>query len=275
MFKGEFKFDLNDALVDGYRARPQYGDAYHVTNEESERWSPSIDIPNPRILTVAASGDQPVMYAANGASTIDTFDLTINACLVMDFKTSALQLDLDQDTYRRQVDYLALLCETQMRPKDKKTFDKIIDMMPDRTRELMRLMILKRPFVFTRTQNIQQQPVPDNVYQKMKQSVQRPFNFIWTDLGNLHKYIDGTYDLIYISNIFDHYLMYGDRGPHDMAQTIQNLWPHLNDGGQIIASTCRTDVFKIFHRNNKTLAQLPTNAFVLPVASPRTFNGFI
>lgn len=139
MFNGEFKFDLQDALM----ARgAQYCRAYHTTNEPITDWLSLAPVKNPRVLTVAASGDQPLLYAASGASHVDTFDITVNACAVMDFKTSALDTVANFTEYQDNVQNLIHLDELdKIGTRQHNTFMRIVENMPMRTRSLMQKII--------------------------------------------------------------------------------------------------------------------------------------
>lgn len=237
MFKGEFNFDLHDALM----ARgAQYCRAYHTTNEPISEWLSLAPIQNPRVLTVAASGDQPLMYAAAGASHVDTFDITVNACAVMDFKTSALQVGANLDEYTDAVQNLIHLDELDtIGTRQHAKFMRIVENMPMRTRSLMQNIIRQN---FNQTAFSQHSarklrfPTDDKQFAKMQACVSVPFDFIWADLTNVHHYISGQYDIINVSNIFDHYLWYMD-SPKSVFDAIKSLTPYLRSGGYMLCTS--------------------------------------
>ena len=234
MFTGEFKFDLNDAL-DG--RLPQYCNAYHTTNEPIEDWLKLTPVKNARVLTVAASGDQPLMYAGAGASHIDTFDITLNACAIMDFKTTALG-GMNLSDYAATVQDLTNLDKLDMRDPRIMRIMSIAGKMPQRTRTLMFNLLMHRKRAFTQHSSHKVSfPSAHEMYTKMQATAHEPFNFIWADLENVSHYIDGKYDIINISNIFDHYLQHKESPIFAMCNTIANLWPHLNPTGNIICTT--------------------------------------
>lgn len=244
MFKGEFTFDLKHL-----RGTPQYRWAYVTTNEPIDKYPTLVPPQNKRILTVAASGDQPLAYAAAGAAHIDTFDITINACAIMDFKTTALKMPVDKAEYEK----LILSFKDLRKPYD--LFPHIVNNMPDRTRALMEYHT-ENWFngVFT-TEYFK------SVYEPHFDAITRnalntPFNFIWTDLINLHKYLDCTYDIIYLSNIFDHYHFH--KRTSDIFQTIWHLWPHLNTGGQMLCTSNQPAVKSLFNSDERILKETAT-----------------
>lgn len=273
MFKGEFKFDLQTALQQNTAfSMPQYSDAYHTTNEPIIDWLPLTPVKGKRILTVAASGDQPLMYAAYGAAYVDTFDITINACAVMDFKTTALQ-SLDYSNYAKMVQNLINLDD----PDVIKNADllRIISNMPARTCMLMYDLIMSRPEAFS------QHPTPriafpkdPQTYAKMQKAVKRPFNFIWANLANLSHYIDGKYDIINVSNIFDHILWVNNQSADSVFVTIAQLMSHLNVGGHIICTTPLQTTPEILSPDHPIWPYLHADVS-FPGASYKLFNPII
>ena len=268
MFKGEFEFNLKDALT---TYPNQYSDTYASTNEPIEQWPNLTPVTHaPRVLTVAASGDQPLMYAANGAAHVDTFDITVYACAAMDFKTTALQ----QMTYSDYINEVHILkhfydieaSKTYGLISDYNATKNVINNMPMRTRQLMQAAIHTRRPAFGRDYlNTNVFPPDEHTYAKMQQAVKSPFNFIWTDLINLTHYIDDKYDIINISNIFDHYISALQNKPAGaIFDTIQNLLQHTNRGGYILFTTFSTYIPHILHQNRKTLDSMPIKTAVLP-----------
>lgn len=234
MFTGQFKFNITDAMDKRLQLHhPEYYGTYHTTNEVIEDQLPLAPIKNPRVLTVAASGDQPLMYASTGASEIDTFDISVFACMVMDFKTSALQF-MTYPEYMQSVQNLYHLDKLELTHKIIQT----INNMPQRTRTLMYNARMYRPDALsqhpTKTPAF---PTISQRYSQIKSSVKTPFNFIWADLENVSHYIHGQYDIINISNIFDHYLRCKESPADAICDTIINLWTHLRLGGYIVCTS--------------------------------------
>lgn len=255
MFKGEFKFDLHDALM----ARgQQYCRAYHTTNEPITEWLSLTPVKNPRVLTVAASGDQPLMYAGAGAAHIDTFDITVNACAVMDFKTTALQQKLNLSEYQDAVQTLIKLDQLEtMGTRQLSAFMRIVDNMPLRTRPILQSIIRTNFNLDAFSQHTIKKlklPTDEAQFAKMQKSVHAPFNFIWSDLVNVHHYIDGEYDIINLSNIFDHYLWYKN-SPKSVFDSIKSLWPHLRPGGYMLCTSTAPDNLETIQLIAKLLPQ--------------------
>ena len=227
MITGEFDFDMHQAVLG---ALPQYGPAYPRTNEPLQMELGMAAPDGKRVLTVAASGDQPMMYAACGAKHVDTFDLTYNARAVMDLKCAAVR-EMDFGRYRHLLDCLDYICEW---PDHRHQFQQIIDTMSTDTRSI----ISKVPVGNWCTGDGMGTRFPRNEYSYnlMRNAIKKPFNFIWADLANLHNFLEPGYDIINLSNIFGHYTNQGKDETH-IAGTLNNLWPFLNDGGTIICVT--------------------------------------
>lgn len=263
MFRGEFTFDLDNAM--NPQGARQYLAAYPVTNEPIEKWMRLTPVENPRVLTVAASGDQPLMYAAHGATHIDTFDITINACAVMDFKTTALQMHMRHNEYQRMVRTLGTP------PRDRTLdwqFRSVLNNMPDRTRELMQHNINHRPYATCRDALYDPiYPATKNTYRHLQQAVTGPFNFIWADLIHVPMFIADRYDIIYLSNVLDHYLH--QRDTRAILKTLYNLWPYLNNNGYILCTTGNTKVYRLFYFLCTLLKVLPIRAHIQPLPYSR------
>lgn len=279
MFKGEFRFNMNKAIApSGRQARYQYAQGYHTTNEPLAEIIPLTPTNDKRVLTVAASGDQPLMYAAAGASHIDTFDITINACAIMDFKVSALQF-MSHTEYSDAIYKLSSLNDTDSidawRQIDAyKPIVKAIENMPGRTRTLMHNIISQRKDAIRNESALTIFPTYGKTYAKIQQAINGPFNFIWADLMHVSNYTQHKYDIINISNIFDHFVWNG-RPRQDLLSTIEILWSHLNVGGHLICTTTSYDIlWDIFGRLSFLLPKLHTN-ISFPSVSDSFFSPII
>ncbi len=186
------------------------------------------------VLTVAASGDQAMRYAMHGAKRIETFDMTFCAKVIQDLKTSALRR-LGRVPYVRMLDNLRLAqnilsIENLM---DVDFVRKVVPAMPKDSAEFMRRMSDCNLFcagishiTYALVRNL---PTPHE-YEQMQRVIKTSFNFIWTDIADLHTHLNRQYDVINISNIFDWL-------PDDAAAPIlKSLFPYLKSNGYILAS---------------------------------------
>lgn len=191
----------------------------------------------------------------------------------MDFKTTAMtMLDyskymdiiMDLNTFRLIAQYKQVMIQ------EYKQIQRIVSHMPARTHALMNQALEYNPGLFRRSSLNSFFPQDAQTYRRIqKQSAGKHFNFIWADLMNVSNYI-GTqeYDIIYLSNIFDHYLV-SDRSTDDIYATLQKLWPHLSDNGYVMF----TSLYNASRYNKRTLRSLLPNAKIeLPPAKPEYKN---
>jgi hypothetical protein len=203
-----------------------YAPAYVATNED---WRFAMHELNPAgksVLTVAASGDQPIAFQISGARDIDTFDSTYFAKVIMDIKTSALQT-MDCEQYKNMITKL----RNARSEDDIPNYDKIKTVCPPETLNVVRQMNGCR--IFAQGTGIRDEYLPnDKEYDAAKKIVNKPIRFMWSDLDNLHTVLNKKYDLIYLSNIFEYY-----HDTNKITQVLNNLYPFLNDGGEIMLFT--------------------------------------
>ncbi len=210
-----------------------YSPGYVISNEDIHTITGIIEKPLNNVLTVAASGDQPMFYALRGAKNIDTFDMTACACAIMDIKTTAIH-KLKHEEYAELLENLSTSVQPALTVEQ--ATPKIISDMPSRSAEFLSGM--RNCGMFTRgfgpqmyTYNM---PTTEE-YNKMRKKIKRPFNFIWSDITNLHTHLTKQYDMINVSNIFE--WLY----PEQMHPTLNKLRPHINIGGYIQATIMRKD----------------------------------
>ena len=215
-------YNLETGLYQGW-GFSQYSPAYAKTNEDIREvlWNLNPQ-PNAHILTVAGSGDQALHYALSGAAHIDTFDITFNAKMMMDIKTTAIQ-KLERLDYLRLINAVARSRDMLSVPE----YQQIEQFLPDDTRDYVRGMrgahLVRSGSYFETLYN--------DEYAKLQKIVNRPFNFIWTDLADLGAHLTQEYDQIYLSNI----LQYHAR-PEFVAGLISGLARFVKPGGLIMVN---------------------------------------
>lgn len=197
----------------------QFSPAYAQTNEDIREIMAYSMQPKPgqSILTVAGSGDQALHYAMAGASHIDTFDITFNAKMMMDIKTTAIQ-KLNFKDYR----FLVFVSRFEDCMADVSQYQQIEDALPADTKQYVRDMrgaqLVRRGVGFDDVYN--------DEYARLQKVIKGPFNFIWTDLSDLSRHLKMEYDQIYLSNI----LQYHAR-PEYVTPLVLDLARFLKPGG--------------------------------------------
>lgn len=214
-----------------------YSPSYVLTNEDI-RWVSNLTNGNGKhVLTVAASGDHPMFYAMRGATDIDTFDISFCAKVAMDIKTAAIK-KLSRDQYIQ-------LLDNMHNAKDMSQIPYITELMPNIPQNSAYFIQQMNNYpIFSNGLNPSsyQEIIPtDAEYNQMRNAVQKPFKFIWTDIKSLHTHLLHEYDIINLSNIFEYMT------PQQIHQTLAALRCHVRRGGTIIAQTGSWGI----HRNNR------------------------
>ncbi len=216
---------VGQLYIPGLNNNLSYSPAYAISNEDIHNVTKN-ETNGPDVLTVAASGDQPMFYAIGAAKNIDTFDVSYCARAIMDVKTTAIH-KLNRTDYTDLMQALSKTCT----PANTHKMPEIIPHMPQDTADFIKNM--DRCGIFSK--GFGPLSYPDNVptdteYEKMRQTIKTPFNFIWSDLTDLHTHLTKEYDIINISNIFEWL------PPETIVPTINNLRQHLKIGGYIQAT---------------------------------------
>lgn len=209
----------------------RFSPTYTVSNE---RLSEAMEVLKPRgksVLTVAASGDQAFFYKINGASHVDTFDISYCAQVMMNVKTAAVQT-LDYNEYE---EFLNSIKSANADIMSVSKFPKVsVALSQDAKRFLNAVRGQKYRLGGTNFN-----PMTAAQYKKLRAGVNAPFNFIWSDVMSLSGHLTQKYDQMYMSNIFQYNC---DKDKN--VKLIQDLLPFLNDGGEIML--CVTTFFRSF-----------------------------
>lgn len=200
-----------------------FSPAYVATNEDVREVLRVLrPTPGARVLTVAGSGDQALFYKLSGAGHVDTFDITFNAKMMMDIKTAAIGR-------LPHIEYLSLLNNIRYSRdiSNVPQYKQIVDYVPNDTREYVDAMrgahLVRGGMLDT--------VLFKNEYAKIGEIIKEPFNFIWTDLGELSAHVTQNYDQIYLSNILQY-----NAQPQYVVNVICDLMTRLNPGGKILVN---------------------------------------
>lgn len=204
----------------------QYSPAYPTTNEDWRFAMSELRPSGKSVLTVTASGDQPIAFAISGATKIDTFDTSYFARVIMDLKTSAIQT-LDHGQYNQ---FVRELRDTKS-VRDIRGYDKIATVCPKQTIVAARQMAGCKIFN-AGTGTCSEYMPTDQEYNIAKQKITGPMNFIWSDLQNLCRELNQEYDIIYLSNIFEYFT-----SKKKISSVLHSLYPFIKNGGEIMLYT--------------------------------------
>ena len=224
----------NAIQANNVRKFNKYTPAYAVSNEDVhyviERYMPKQAA---NVLTVAASGDHPLICRLHGAKNITTFDISYNAKVLMDIKNVAIhQLDIDEYS-----DLLVNLHYTQDVPSVPH-MDKIVPRLKSTVRRYIQQTNGARLFSSGfGPQSYMRYAIMPSEYVKLQNMEQKPFKFIWSDIKDLNLG-DNRYDFVHLSNVLD-YVEYDD-----LAPTMKKIQEHVVIGGRIVVITMTGRIVK-------------------------------
>lgn len=220
----------------------KYSPAYLKTNENLRKTVPAFKGNLKDILTVAASGDQSLFYALNGAKNIDTFDQTYCAKAVMDLKTVAVQ-KFSYNEYCGVIRDLFNVSGADV--LDVQGVPELVAAMPKESAEFIRRMSQNNIFGMGAIGRYDfSNNLTEEEFNKVKQMGIKPFNFIWSDIADLHTHLTKKYDVINVSNIFEWVEMKTPDprwSAHQIVSIMKNLYPYLKPNGYLMAVGLDTD----------------------------------
>ena len=213
--------------------------AFVVTNEDLRYEMNLMPVNRERVLTVVGSGDHPLFSSLYGAKYVDTFDITINARAMMDVKTAAIIAGMRRSNYVKLLNYF---CDNQK--------NSMKDVCLDNIKRKFALGRLGKNLSSETLNNIKQNKwnivcystyssidqysafLPTkSEYQKLQEIINKPYNFIQTDIANLSaKLVGKRYDFIHLSNIFDHV-----DEEDKILEILNSLLSYVNVGGRILS----------------------------------------
>ena len=229
-----------------------YSMAWIITNEDLRPAMKHIKKNTKNALTVAASGDHPMFTKIHGATHVDTFDISYNAKLIMDIKTNALSV-LNHDDYCK---FLRAIHDAYSGTSDIPNMPEIISMLPRGEQRYFYKM--DKYQLFGRDHFFESYSLPTKgEYEKMRNNIDKPFNFIWSDITELHTKLKKEYDFMHISNIFDYLETYSA-----CTEVLESLIPYTARGCKIcmmgyhknMESVCEDFVWKQHLKNNNVLS---------------------
>ncbi|MBQ8368116.1 MAG: class I SAM-dependent methyltransferase [Alphaproteobacteria bacterium] len=204
-----------------------YSHAYVVSNENLRHTTGLTRDMGRRVLTVAGSGEQPLFYTINGAIQIDTFDISYCARAIMDIKTQAIRSGMPYEQYKK------LLKDLHFAPSASKVsgVSEILPKIPAHSAQFVRGMDGYR--IFGNGLNPEyyaSEMISETEYKTLQKALRGAFKFIWSDVATLHTQLNGEYDVINLSNIFEW-------SPDLIQPTLTNLRNYVRPGGYILVQT--------------------------------------
>lgn len=199
-----------------------------TTNELSHIYNLKNYITNgARVLTVCASGEQPLFCKLYGAGDVITFDVSYNAYLLTSTKIAALQAFCQSNDFEQFIHNLI----HYSKPGQLMHTPKLNQIMPYLTnlqRKHIRFTDEIGIPVFLGDISCDFYYIPQDQYEYLRQSVKTPFPFIWTNITDLDKHLgNDCFDIIYYSNILSFL------EPQKIGPILESAKKHINHGGNL------------------------------------------
>ena len=206
----------------------KWSPAYVSTNEDV-REALRILEPNAggRVLTVTGSGDQALFYKLSGAEHVDTFDISYNAKMIMDIKTSAIA-NADYDTYSTLIRHIAKV------PREITDILATSGYQPVKnglTQNMQNYIASIRGLCVCRPRQYIDEILFKSEFAQLQKTTKENFHFIWSDLYSLSEKITGQYDQIYLSNILQY-----EHDTQRYVKIVSDLGQHLKPNGKMLVN---------------------------------------
>ncbi|MBQ8294764.1 MAG: DUF3419 family protein [Alphaproteobacteria bacterium] len=214
-----------------------YSHGYVATNEDLRHTTGLTRDMARKVLTIAGSGDQALFYQLNGATKIDTFDVSFCAGAIQDIKSTAIKLNLPYDEYNRLLNDLHF-AHSASRVEN---MPQILDKASPKYADFVRNMDGYKIFGAGLSPNLYQNQILDaDEYAKLQSDGVMENKFIWANASDVHAHLVEEYDVINLSNIFEW-------APGIMIPTLASLRNHVRPGGYILVQTgCGISIGKNF-----------------------------
>ena len=201
-----------------------YSQAYTVTNEDLRQTMRFMPEKCENALVVAASGDHPLFCSLYGAENVDTFDISYNAKCIMDIKNAAL----NTLSYQDYICFIKDLYNVSVPLMDVKNMSNVLYKLPKT--EFDYVYALKDVQIFMRKLiSLNSAVLPTQFeYDKLRENVKAPYNFILTDICRIGGKLTKSYDFMHLSNVFDYVQSF------HYEHIILSLMEHVRPGGRII-----------------------------------------
>lgn len=201
----------------------KYTPAYIVSNENVhdvvQRFMPKQ---THNALTVAASGDHPLICKLYGAKNVKTFDISYNAKVLMDIKSAAVPI-LNIGEYSNLLENLYKKPRLLSVPQMDKIMPRLTPVVRQYIRDTNGVRLFSKGFG---PQSYMRYALMPTEYKTLQSKLTKSFDFTWSDITDLNLY--EMYDFMHLSNVMD-YVQYDD-----LAPILKKMQKHVNIGGRIV-----------------------------------------
>lgn len=223
---------------------------YRISNENLKELFKHLKLKNKRVATVGSSGDQLIMSLMSGAKEVDLIDLNISAKHFIELKLAAIRA-LNFEEFKK---FMEVFPDCMVAQENFWIYRKISHLLPRETQQFWDTIILSEGYtellfeMYHNTGNLKGKfnwlPFlsDETEYEKCQEVLNNgdyKINYIFGELKDFPKKLNGKYDLILLSNILDYYdINIYDRGyddtPKHFLDVVKKLYQNnLNVDGQI------------------------------------------
>lgn len=183
--------------------------------------------PGAKVLTVGGSGEQPLFCKMYGADNVVTFDVSYNSYLLTSVKIAAIQAFKNSTEYEKFIHNL-VDCSRPGQLMDTPKLNYVVPYLTNAQKNHLRFTDEIGIPVFLGDTSCDFYYIPQQQYEKLRQSVKTPFPFIWTNILDLDKKLgDDTFDIVYYSNILSFL------EPQKIAIVLESTKKHINPNGKL------------------------------------------
>ena len=232
--------DYYDSLQSGQSRNTTVNKVYKTSNEDLDEKFSHIDIKGKRVATVGSGGEQALHAIYNGASEVDLIDLNIMAKPYVELKIAAIK-GLSFDEFK---EFFSNISDNLP-----KYYSKFSHNLKGESKTFWDEVVLegKAKYVshFEHNNEIfgSNYYSDEESYNKLKNILLKgdcKLNFIMSEFENFPEKLNGKYDLILLSNIFDYFAtnLADGKNVGMFADTLMQLYKNnLEDHGAIEASS--------------------------------------
>lgn len=200
----------------------RYSPAFIMSNEDIRK---DLKLYKPKkfdnVLTVAASGDQPLFCKVFGAKKVTTFDISYNAKVITDIKYAALHTmtngeywkflgDLQDENYKSRV------------PNWYRVAPKLDTEVQNYVHDLDDVQLFSNGYICSYKRAFE-----SGEYANLQKNLDKPFPFIWANITELGGELTESYDFVHLSNALDYV------AEPDMEPSLIAIMKHTNVGGRV------------------------------------------
>lgn len=220
---------------------PKYNDnsataaIYPFTNENLNEVFKDLDLTNARVLTVGSSGDQALHSILCGAKDITIIDKNPYTEPFVELKIASIK-NLDFKNYNNYFTsdcifdnkYYAMVSH-DLSPRAKAFWDNIMLELSDIQKKRLLPIVFQSPNFTQLEKNNSRYNTDESTFESLKKKLQDiSIHYQVADFNKFHEVIDGNFDIILLSNVFD-YIEDSDQFMNEISQLNQ----HLSDNGMM------------------------------------------